>query len=97
MNFRPLGDRVLVKRNPEMERTESGLYIPPTAQEKPQAATVIAIGIGKVLDNGEVVALAVKVGDEILFGKYAGNEFKLDGEDHLILREDEILGVLEEG
>ena len=94
MNLRPLHDRVLVRRIEESEQMRGGLFIPDTAKEKPQEAEVVAVGNGKLLDSGERVALDVKAGDKILFGKYSGSEVKIEGEDYLILREDEILGVL---
>jgi chaperonin GroES len=94
--FRPLHDRILVKRlDDEEKKTAGGIIIPDTAKEKPQEGKVMAIGNGKRLENGDVQKLDVKVGDRILFGKYSGSEIKIDGEEHLILREDEILGVLE--
>jgi chaperonin GroES len=93
--FKPLHDRLLVKRIDEGEKTTSaGIIIPDTAKEKPQEGEVIAIGNGKRLENGQLQQLDVKVGDRILFGKYSGSEIKLDGKEHLILREDEVLGVL---
>jgi chaperonin GroES len=92
--IRPLHDRVIVKRIEEEERTKGGLIIPDTAKEKPQEGRVIAVGPGKQ-DDGKVIPLGVKAGDKILFGKYSGTEIKLDGEEHLILREDDILGVIE--
>jgi chaperonin GroES len=95
MRIRPLQDRIVVKRIAEMEKTKGGLYIPDTAKEKPIEATVLAVGNGKVLEDGTVRKLDVKEGDRILFGKYSGTEVKLDGEEHLILREDDILGVIE--
>jgi chaperonin GroES len=95
VNFRPLYDRVLVKRLEAEERSASGLYIPDNAKEKPQQATVVAVGTGRLLKNGEVRGLEVKAGDRILFGKYVGDEIKLDGESLLILREDDILAILE--
>jgi chaperonin GroES len=95
MKFRPLHDRVLVRRIEEAETVRGGIIIPDTAKEKPQEAEVIAVGNGKLLDNGTRVALEVKGGDRVLFGKYSGNEIKLDGEDYLILKEDEILAILE--
>lgn len=95
MNIRPLHDLILVKRIKAETQTESGLYIPPTAQERPTEAEVIAVGSGKLLDDGTVRALDVKVGDTILFGKYAGGEVLVGGEPHLILREDDIMGVVE--
>src|SRR5712691_10195994 len=94
MKIRPLYDRIVVKRIDEQETTRSGIIIPDSAQEKPQEAEVIAIGHGKRLENGELVALDVKVGDRILFGKYTGNEIRLDDEEYLILREEEILAKL---
>ena len=95
MNLRPLHDRVLVKRLDEGEQKVGGIIIPDTAKEKPQQAEVKAVGNGKLLDSGERAALEVKPGDRILFGKYSGSDIKIDGEEYLILREDEILGVLE--
>ena len=95
MAFRPLGDRVLVKRVEEEAKTKGGIIIPDTAKEKPQEGEVIAVGPGNRDDDGDYIALDVKAGDRILFGKYSGTEVKLDGEEHLILREDDILGVIE--
>ena len=95
MKIRPLQDRVIVRRIKEEDRTKGGLYIPDTAKEKPAEGTVIAVGNGKILEDGSVRKLDVKEGDRVLFGKYSGNEVKIDGDEHLILREDEILGVLE--
>ena len=95
MKIRPLQDRVIVRRVKEEEKTKGGLYIPDSAKEKPVEAMVIAVGSGKVLEDGSVRKLDIKEGDRILFGKYSGSEVKIDGEDHLILREDDILGVLE--
>jgi chaperonin GroES len=95
MKIRPLQDRVIVRRVKEEEKTKGGLYIPDSAKEKPVEATVIAVGNGKVLEDGTVRKLDVKEGDRILFGKYSGSEVKIDGEEHLILREDDILGVIE--
>ncbi len=96
MKIRPLQDRVLVKRlEDEPEKTKGGIIIPDTAKEKPQQGKVIAVGKGKLGDDGKVTPVDVKVGDKILFGKYAGSEIKLDGEEHLIMREEDILGVLE--
>jgi chaperonin GroES len=93
--FRPLQDRVIVKRTEEKEeRSAGGIIIPDTAKEKPQEGKVVAVGPGR-REDGKVLALDVRVGDRILFGKYAGTEIKLDGEEHLILREDDILGVVE--
>ena len=94
MNIRPLHDRILVKRVTESDKTAGGLYIPDSAKEKPVEAEVIAVGSGKILEDGTIVALDVKPGDRVLFGKYAGNEIKLDGVDHLILSEDEVLGII---
>jgi chaperonin GroES len=93
--FRPLQDRLLIKRIEGEERTASGLYIPDTAKEKPQQGEVLAIGNGKRQDDGKVIPLDVKVGDRILFGKYSGSEIKIDGVESLILREDEVLGIIE--
>lgn len=95
MKVRPLADRVLVRRIAEEEKTKGGLFIPDTAKEKPAEGEVIAAGAGKVDDDGKLRPLDVKKGDRILFGKYSGNEIKLDGVEHIILREDEILGVLD--
>ena len=96
MKIRPLRDRVLVKRlEEEIEKTKGGIIIPDTAKEKPQQGKVIAVGKGKVGENGKVIPLDVKAGDTVLFGKYSGSEIKLDGEEHLIMREEDILGVVE--
>ena len=96
MKIRPLQDRVVVKRiEDELEKTKGGIIIPDTAKEKPQQGKVIAVGKGKVGEDGKVTPLDVKAGDTILFGKYAGSEVKIDGDEHLIMREDDILGVLE--
>ena len=94
MKIRPLHDRVIVKRVKEEEKTKGGIIIPDTAKEKPIEGKVVAVGNGKVLENGEVRKLEVKAGDPILFGKYSGTEVKIDGEEHLILREDDILGIV---
>ena len=94
MKIRPLSDRIVVKRIEENETTRSGIIIPDSAQEKPQEAEVVAVGPGKRLEDGKIVALDVKVGDRILFGKYSGSEIKVDGEDFTIMREDEVFGVL---
>ena len=94
MNVRPLHDRLIVRRIEEKESVKGGIIIPDTAKEKPQEGSVLAVGNGKVLENGTKVAMDVKVGDKILFGKYSGTEIKIDGEDVLILREDEVLAVL---
>ena len=95
MKVRPLQDRVLVRRVAEEEKTKGGIIIPDTAKEKPAEGEVIAVGNGKVDEKGKVRPVSVKKGDRILFGKYSGNEIKIDGVDHLILREDDVLGVLE--
>lgn len=95
MKVRPLQDRVLVKRVKEEEKTKGGIIIPDTAKEKPIEGEVIAVGNGKSLDDGKVRPLDIKKGDRILFGKYSGTEIKIEGEEHLILREDDILGVIE--
>ena len=95
MAIRPLHDRILVRRVKEEETTTGGIIIPDTAKEKPIEAKVVAVGTGRILDSGELRALAVKKGDLVLFGKYGGTEVKIDGEDHLILREDDILGIIE--
>ena len=95
MNIRPLYDRLLVKRVAEEEKTKGGIIIPDTAKEKPIEAEVKAVGRGKVTDDGKIRELEVKKGDRILFGKYSGTEIKLEGEEHLILREDEVLGIIE--
>ncbi|MBN2430499.1 MAG: co-chaperone GroES [Acidobacteria bacterium] len=95
MKIRPLHDRVLVKRIEEKEQVKGAIIIPDTAKEKPQQGEVIAVGNGKIMDNGERVALDVKVGNKVLFGKYSGNEVKLDDEEYLIMREDEILGIID--
>lgn len=91
---RPLHDRLLVKRLEEQESIRGGIIIPDSAKEKPQEGKVVAVGRGKILEDGKVVPLDVKEGDRILFGKYSGSDVKIDGEEYLILREDEILGVL---
>lgn len=93
--IRPLYDRVIVRREEEEERSAGGIVIPDNAKEKQIRGTVVAIGAGKVLENGDVRALAVKTGDKVLFGKYAGTEVKMDGEEVLVLREDDIVGVIE--
>ncbi|MGE3841485.1 MAG: co-chaperone GroES [Vicinamibacterales bacterium] len=95
MNVRPLRDRILVKRLEETEQKVGGIIIPDTAKEKPQQGQVVAVGSGKVNDDGKVQPLDVKAGDRVLFGKYAGSEIKVEGQEYLILREDEILGVIE--
>ena len=95
MKIRPLQDRVIVKRVEEQEKTKGGIIIPDTAKEKPMEGKVIAVGKGKVLDDGKIHPLDVKAGDRVLFTKYGGTEVKIDGEEHLIMREDDILGVIE--
>jgi chaperonin GroES len=95
MKIRPLYDRILVKRIEEQSKTAGGLFIPDSAKEKPQEALVVAVGNGKIQDDGSLRKLEVKAGDKILFSKYSGNEIKIDGTEHLILREDDILAVLE--
>ena len=95
VSIRPLNDRIIVRRLEDQEQMRGGLYIPDTAKEKPQEGEVLAVGNGKLLDNGQRIAIDLKSGDRILFGKYAGTEIKLDGEDYLILREDDVLGVVE--
>ena len=95
MNIRPLQDRLVVRRVDEKETTKGGIIIPDSAKERPLEGEVIAVGSGKRLDDGSLVELDVKKGDRILFGKYAGTEIKLDGTEHLILREDEVLGIVE--
>ena len=94
MRVRPLHDRVLIKRIEEQETVKGGIIIPDTAKEKSQEGEVVAVGTGKMLENGTIAALEVKEGDRILFGKYSGTEIKLNDHDYLILREDEIVGVL---
>ncbi|MGQ9532155.1 MAG: co-chaperone GroES [Desulfotomaculales bacterium] len=95
MKIRPLGDRVVVKPLPMEERTKGGIVLPDTAKEKPQQGEVLAVGPGRLLDNGQRVPIDLKVGDKILYSKYAGNEIKMEGEEYLILRESDILGVIE--
>ena len=95
MRIRPLGDRILVKRIKEEDKTKGGIIIPDTAKEKPQEGRVVAVGKGKVTETGHLLVPDVKVGDRILFGKYSGSEVQLDAEEHLIMREDDIMGVLE--
>ncbi len=94
MTMRPLHDRILVKRMEEQEDIQGGIVIPDTAKEKPQEGEVVAVGDGKILDNGQKLTMSLKAGDRILLGKYAGTEVKLDGEEYLLMREDEVLGVL---
>lgn len=95
MKIRPLQDRVIVKRVEEEEKSKGGIIIPDTAKEKPQEGKVVAVGKGKVNDDGKITPLDVKVNDRILFGKYSGTEINVDGEEHLIMREDDILGIIE--
>jgi chaperonin GroES len=95
MNIRPLHDRIVVKRLEEQENKIGGLFIPDSAKEKPQEGEVVAVGKGKRLEDGKVVPLDVEKGNRILFGKYSGSEIRIDGEELLIMREDEVLGVLE--
>ena len=97
MNIRPLYDRIVVKRIEEQESTRNGIIIPDSAKEKPQEGQVLAAGHGKRLENGQLLALDVKVGDRILFGKYSGSEVKLDGTEYIIMQEDDVLGILESG
>ena len=94
MKIRPLHDRVVVKRVPEETVTAGGIVLPGSAAEKPSQGEIIAVGNGKPLDNGQIRALEVKVGDRVLFGKYSGNEVKVDGEDLVVMREDDIMGIL---
>jgi chaperonin GroES len=94
MNIRPLYDRIVVKRIDERETTRNGIVIPDSAQEKPQEGEVLAVGHGKRIEDGSLIALDVKVGDRVLFAKYSGSETKLEGTDYMIMREDDVLGVL---
>jgi chaperonin GroES len=96
MKVKPLQDRLVIKRLEEEEKTKGGIIIPDAAKEKPQEGRVIAVGDGKVLESGQRSPVSVKVGDKILFGKYSGTEIKIDGEEHLILREDDVLAVIED-
>jgi len=95
MKVKPLQDRVIVKRVEEEEKTKGGIIIPDTAKEKPQEGKVVSVGAGKVSDKGERIALEVKAGDRVLFGKYSGNEITIDGQEHLIMREDDIIAIIE--
>ncbi|HEY5938770.1 MAG TPA: co-chaperone GroES [Kofleriaceae bacterium] len=95
MNIRPLRDRILARRVVAQDTTKSGLFIPDNAKEKPMEAVVIAVGSGKLLDNGTLQVITVKAGDKILIGKYTGSEVKVDGQDHIIVSEDDVLAVLE--
>jgi chaperonin GroES len=97
MKIRPLYDRIVTKRIDEQETIRGGVIIPDSAKEKPQEAEVVAVGHGKRLENGELVPLDVRVGDRILFGKYTGNEIRLDGEEYIIMREEDVLGILDAG
>jgi chaperonin GroES len=96
MKFTPLHDRVIIKRLEEEEKTKGGIIIPDAAKEKPQEGRVVAVGIGKMTEKGHRVAPEVKAGDKILFGKYSGTDIKIDGEEHLILREEDILAIIED-
>jgi chaperonin GroES len=95
MKIRPLYDRIVVQRLEEKETVRGGIIIPDTAKEKPQEGKVLAVGKGKMLEDGKVIPLDVQVGQKVLFGKYAGNDIKLDGEEYTLMREDEVLGILE--
>jgi len=95
MNLRPLQDRIIVKRMEEEQKTAGGLFIPETAKEKPQRGEIVAVGNGKKTEDGKVLPLDVKVGDKVLFGKYAGTEIKVDGDEYLMMREDDLLAVVE--
>ena len=94
VKIRPLHDRVIIRRKEEERTSAGGIVIPDSATEKPVRGEIVAVGIGKILDNGEVRALDVKVGDQVLFGKYAGTEVKIDGDDFLVMREEDIIGVI---
>ena len=94
MQVRPLYDRILVKRVEEETRSRGGLFLPETAKEKPSEGVVLAVGQGRVSDNGDIKPLVVKIGDRVVFGRYAGSEIKVDGEERLVLREDEIFGIV---
>jgi chaperonin GroES len=94
LSVRPLHDRILVRRTQEEEKTAGGLFIPDTAKEKPQRGEIVAAGKGRVTEDGKVLPLEVKVGDKVLFGKYAGTELKLDGQEYLMMREEDILGII---
>ncbi len=94
LKFRPLQDRILIKRLSEEQKTKGGIIIPDTAKEKPQEGEVIAVGSGKYLDSGKIQPLEVKVGEKVLFGKYSGNEIKIEGEEYVIIREDDVLGII---
>ena len=96
MKIKPLQDRIVIKRIEEEEKTKGGIIIPDSAKEKPQEGRVVAIGDGKMLESGQKAPLTVKPGDKILFGKYSGTEIKIDGEEHLIMREDDVLAIVED-
>jgi chaperonin GroES len=95
MKVRPLHDRIILKRVEEEEKTKGGIIIPDTAKEKPVEGKVVAVGAGKVLEDGKRIPLQVKAGDRVLFGKYSGTEIKIDGEEHLIMREDDVIAIVE--
>jgi chaperonin GroES len=95
MKVRPLQDRVIVRRMEEERKTASGIVIPDAATEKPDQGEIIAVGKGKVADDGKLIAMSVKIGDKVLFGKYAGQTFKMDGQEYMTMREDDIIGVVE--
>jgi chaperonin GroES len=94
LNIRPLGERVIVKALPQEEKTKSGIYLPDTAKEKPQQGEVMAVGNGKITEEGKTIPMNVKAGDKVLYGKYSGTEVKIDGEEYLIIKESEILAIL---
>ena len=94
LSVRPLHDRILVRRTQEEEKTAGGLFIPDTAKEKPQKGEIVAAGKGRVTEDGKILPLEVKIGDKVLFGKYAGTELKLDGQEYLMMREEDILGII---
>lgn len=95
MNIRPLGDKIVVKRLELEEKLKSGLIVPDTAKEKPQEGEVVAVGKGKMNDKGNIIPMEIKVGDRILFGKYSGNEVKIDGEEYLIMDQNDVIGIIE--
>ena len=97
VSLRPLGDRVVVKPKPKDETTSSGIVLPDTASDKPQEGSVVSVGPGRVLDNGKRLEMEVKAGDEVLFAKYAGSEVKLDSEDYLVIRENDLLAIVTNG
>ncbi len=94
LNVKPLGDRVIIKSLPQEEKSKGGIILPDTAKEKPQQGEVVAIGSGRILDNGTKLHMEVKVGDKVLYGKYSGTEIKIEGEEYLIVKESEILGII---